>query len=1139
MLDGIVVPIFQVAYTFLHFIAMILWGLNQAMLLVGYYLMALTDWLINSAFAPLLTQVINQTGGLLAPIFTIAMLVLAITYLLSVFGHIQIVEMRSAIMWLIFAAFVFQTGPSLYAGTEQFRRGIGGMFYESGFNTLSGESSNIDGLTSIGTTPDVAMGVPTNNFWQWLPFDQSIDGLDVALAYLYADGCDVLKASGCMDFGPLPARWYLQPPTNVAYFDNVRSGDFFRMMDNDERQESLANAGDGIWRLFSGLTVSFFGMVEQLIHLTLAIAMGIAYLSLMIAVLFAFFKRTESVTWSVFNLIIELFIQSIVTSLMLSIVMTFVIIGAGTGNGILLLGSSFIGGILLLLLFLGAVKAIWNALNRLIGAMGQASGGNMMTFTGAAGMTMGGAAQVVSGGVGAAALMQRNGLNTDTAGQMAGMMFAGSRRMTQGAMYARQAFGEDSALGGFAENMFQGATAAQLTGRAAAGFLLPGQDDEDESAQNRRPRRNRTIYDEDGFPMPTPRSSQPTPGSVGTSPRIDNSDDDSVTVPVTGANRPNRRNGRGSRPTNTDNDDSPFGDLLDGEITEQLGNLIQGSRIPDGVQTATPDTSISPTSGAAISSQDTNNNNDFARSGDTITGNQANTGAALSSQDIARLDASDDDDFAQLGDTISGATQAQRLAANTEPPARDYSNTDIPPDYDDGIDAGDMYYDLPTPTSAQPSRSVSQPTDNLAEIPGIGAPRAQRLNAQDIHTFDDLAQADSRELSANIPGISPRMAQSWINNAQERTGYDEPPADDTLSPHPPDTPTSAPMVGATPPSAAQIASAVDESDNDDDARLSTDMRSAISTGSLPQSAPETSASPPTTLLPDATDSDEAQPATIGSGIQSESPASSNADTDVSTKAQEMTQTPNTQPIPVTRPSPQPETTPPVKDTPATIPSIPQSPDTLPSSPTASEPETTPSASQIAASVDAANNDDNARLVAGVRTAGDSGAEPQTTAPADMSSLGSSIAQAVRSALAHGANPPAAAYASHIAQQSGIPAANAPEVGQFARMANQMQLTPEQTSSVVQDVAQTGSIGPELANSIRSSLSGLASSSGQDINMDAAISGLQQAATAMTTAVQSTSDGQAQSSSSTPAKSGGQTASGGDANFGKPPVSDGG
>jgi len=295
MLDGIVVPIFQAAYTFLHFIATILWGLNQAMLLVGYYLMTLTDWLINAAFAPLISQVIYQTGGLLAPIFTIAMLILAITYLLAVFGYVQIVQLRSAILWLLFAAFVFQAGPSLYAGTEQFRRGIGGMFYESGFNTLSGESGSIDGLSSVGSTPDVAMDTPVNNFWRWLPFDQSIDGLDVALAYLYADGCDVLKASGCMDFGPLPARWYLQPPANVGYFDNLRSGDFFRSMNNDERQDSLANAADGIWRLFSGLTVSFFGMVEQLIHLTLAIAMGIAYLSLMIAVLFAFFKRTETI----------------------------------------------------------------------------------------------------------------------------------------------------------------------------------------------------------------------------------------------------------------------------------------------------------------------------------------------------------------------------------------------------------------------------------------------------------------------------------------------------------------------------------------------------------------------------------------------------------------------------------------------------------------------------------------------------------------------------------------------------------------------------------------------------------------------------------------------------------------------------
>jgi predicted flap endonuclease-1-like 5' DNA nuclease len=591
--------------------------------------------------------------------------------------------------------------------------------------------------------------------------------------------------------------------------------------------------------------------------------------------------------------------------------------------------------------------------------------------------------------------------------------------------------------------------------------LLPGQGDEDEPNQNRRPQRNQTIYDEDGFPMPSPHSPQPTLGSVGTSPRIDSTGADSVTIPITGTGRSTRHNGR-TRPR-PDAQDMPFGDEIDDEIMEQLGDLIRGSQIPHSTPGTPPAAPASPTSGAS-----------------------------LSSQEIAQMDASDDDDFARLGDLISGATSAQRPVTTPEPPPRSYSDEDVPPDNDD--------------------------TSPLTAISGIGANRAQRLQAMDVHSFDDLAQADARELAANIPGISPRMAQSWIDDAQERANYGGLYDDKTVSSPQSYSAPPSPVPGATSPSAAQIASAVDYADNDDDARLAADMRATVSS-----TQPATRSAPVSN-----TDGNDAQLAATGATLRSE---------------------------------PSKQITEPAKDAPTTP--VPQSPDTLPSPPAQidapiksaitpeaqstpatrpiPQPETSPSASQIAASVDAANNDDNARLVTGVRAAAETTNTSQPAAPVDMSalsSLGNSIAQAVRTAIAHGANPSASAYAGHIAQQSGIRAANVPEVGQFARMANQMQLTPQQTSGVIRDVAQTGSIGPELANSIRSSLSGLASSSGQSINMDAAISGLQQAATAMTTAVQSSAGGQAQFSGNAPAKSGGQTASGGDPTFGKPPVSGG-
>ena len=269
----------------------------------------------------------------------------------------------------------FQFGPELYLGFEQFRRDLSGGFYGTVFTDVTGAGGTIEGMGQIGDAGDMQIDPPTNNFGAFLSFDTSIDGLDIALAYLDADGCDVLRTAGCLfqpmpdgNNGSMPLMWY---QADGAFDINQHSFFYGFGMTQDERQQSLDDAARGIWIAFSGIVVSLFGLLEQIIQLLLTLAFGIAFASFFIAILFAFFKKTESVTWAVFDIILGLFIQSIITSLLLALVMAFVSVAGATGNGILLLGVSFLGIILIAILLIGAVQAILGALNGLMGAFRQ------------------------------------------------------------------------------------------------------------------------------------------------------------------------------------------------------------------------------------------------------------------------------------------------------------------------------------------------------------------------------------------------------------------------------------------------------------------------------------------------------------------------------------------------------------------------------------------------------------------------------------------------------------------------------------------------------------------------------------------------------------------------------------------------
>ncbi len=946
-------PVQQALFSILYFISVTLWGINQALLIVGYYLLTITSWLSESMFQPLLESVGNATDSLLLPVFTLAMLTLAITYLLGVFGVFRVVEFRSAITWMFVAVMWFQFGPELYLGFEQTRRELGGAFFATTFTDLTSGSGSIEGLSDIGDAGDLNINPPTNNFGAFLSFDTAIDGLDIALAYLNADGCDVLRTTGCLTFimpdgsiGALPARWY----TAGEYFDLTQHGFLYPSMTNEERQSSLDSAAAGIWRALSGVVVSLFGMLEQIVQLLLTIAFGIGFASFFIAILFAFFKKTESVTWAVFDVILGLFIQSIITSLLLALVMAFVSVAGATGNGVLLLGVGFIGIILVTVLLLGAISAILKSLNGLMGSFGAVTGGSLDaagTVTQLAGAYATGGATLLGGGTVPQAL--GSALGPDVG---------------QKAYYAAQTFGSDTAIGGVAQQVAQGSMASYLG--PVGGYALGRTNQADDTENATDVARKNSV---DDLTLGTPIRSE------GADIRLD---------PIT------------QQPYEFGIQNNGVG----------LRTYEDGSRL-------------------YTSQDDEPQNRMRAREEQRALRQRRDDDAGFTQDTINRIDASDDDESAALNSSIN---RLSALVGNEAAPISSDTNTsdegtrmfiaEMERDYPGSTGRSDLveqYFpasgqsqdtsSLPTTVSIQPipiqtplaeqpaqarvngsssPQIIDRSGDDVRSIRSVGPSTEEQLSTIGITTAGQLANADPDQI-ASLDRITPARANQLVNSAQ---AYVAPPVE---------------------PISSQATSSNVSIIED----ISPPPRDFSKISIEPSTSPDNSGPPPRDL--------STEP----------SPASANQPS----------------PIVVQQGSPQPASPP-------------------------------PNAAQVASAIDASNNDDGARLA-------------------------TSISSAISSAL-NTNRIPNTNQAMQIASGSGLPPTQ--ESGQFVQVASAMNLTPQQAQTVVQDVQNTGSIGNEIATSIRASLSSLTlPSTGRPLDpngMSQAIGNLERAAQALVGAANS-------------------------------------
>lgn len=505
VLNGLQVQIDRLWYNLLFSLAGMGWSIQRAFLMMGYTIELMNQWLIDNAFTPLITQTNASLQLAVSVAFVVALLVLGITYLLAAFARLRVVDPKSAIAWYLAGALFFALGPSLYQGMSDFRRTLSSAFYASSLSGLSAATgSAFDSLDSVSSS-DMDILNLCDNFGSYMPvWNYTIDGLDVAFAYLRADGIDLMgypstprdpscqphpadPATGLWTAGSVPWEW--RRPG--SFFANDRDPVFFPTMTALERSDSIALASAAQGRLLTAWPLILFGVTEQLVYLLLTIAQGLTFISFGIAILFAFFKKTEIIARSIIDLWIELIIQTVVIALIQSLVVTFFLAGTASGNGIVVLGVGLICLIFMVIVLFSGVKAVWNSFNRLFNAFGQATGGTVISpgtaaamttgvAVGAAGLTagagaaglsvMGGAVSVGSNAMAGATALQSGA----TPAQAAGLTFGGVQPLADAARnLTRLPSLRGTVIGDVAEQFTEGAVTRRVTREfPVAGRLL-------------------------------------------------------------------------------------------------------------------------------------------------------------------------------------------------------------------------------------------------------------------------------------------------------------------------------------------------------------------------------------------------------------------------------------------------------------------------------------------------------------------------------------------------------------------------------------------------------------------------------------------------------------------------------------------
>ncbi len=436
-------------YDLLALHAQIQWFLMKVFFILGIVIDLVTDFMAEQAFAPLITQSNSQFGIAVSMSFTIAMLVLGMSYMIAHFIRFNVVEFKSAFTWYVLVALFFQLGPELYLSMNSLRSDINSFFYATALESINNSGSPLSPLNNNLSNEGIPMLQPCDNFG-WLTGQTSsqagtgVDGLDIGMAYMLATSRDVLGQpppviGNCTTVNPggyennLPFRWY----HTDGYFDTTVSPPTWEFIPADDRERALSMAAAAQYRILGAWPLLWLGIFEKIVYLLVTFAQGLSFVSFGVAALFAFFKRTEAIARSVVDLWIEIIVTSVVIALGQSLIVSLALAAAATQNPLASIGVGLLCAVLMLILMISAMKLVWNALTRIFGSISQATGGAIMSpqqiAAGAAVGTVGTVAAVATGG-GALALagaamtgMSASGIGGPAMGMAGGQLMMAGR----------------------------------------------------------------------------------------------------------------------------------------------------------------------------------------------------------------------------------------------------------------------------------------------------------------------------------------------------------------------------------------------------------------------------------------------------------------------------------------------------------------------------------------------------------------------------------------------------------------------------------------------------------------------------------------------------------------------------------------
>lgn len=437
-------------YDLLALHAQIQWFLMKVFFILGIVIDLVTDFMAEQAFAPLITQSNGQFGIAVSMSFTIAMLVLGMSYMIAHFIRFNVVEFKSAFTWYVLVALFFQLGPELYLSMNSLRSDINSFFYATALESINNSGSPLSPLNNNLSNEGIPMLQPCDNFG-WLTGQTSsqagtgVDGLDIGMAYMLATSRDVLGQpppviGNCLTVNPggyennLPFRWY----HTDGYFDTTVSPPTWEFIPADDRERALSMAAAAQYRILGAWPLLWLGIFEKIVYLLVTFAQGLSFVSFGVAAIFAFFKRTEAIARSVVDLWIEIIVTSVVIALGQSLIVSLALAAAATQNPLASIGVGLLCAVMMLILMISAMRLVWNALTRIFGSISQATGGAIMSpqqiAAGAAVGTVGTVAAVATGG-GALALAgaAMTGMSASGIGGPA-MAMAGGQLMMAGRM---------------------------------------------------------------------------------------------------------------------------------------------------------------------------------------------------------------------------------------------------------------------------------------------------------------------------------------------------------------------------------------------------------------------------------------------------------------------------------------------------------------------------------------------------------------------------------------------------------------------------------------------------------------------------------------------------------------------------------